>query len=211
MTNPKRHKKELFYQKAKKEGYRARSAYKLLDIQKKYNLFKRAFYILDIGSAPGSWLQVAKEIAENNIEKYDDSHYHRNHYKILGVDLKHITPIEGVSIIKNDVTTEDFGEKVKEFFTNEKADLILSDASIKKSGNQYSDQILQTKLCYKILSLVNSHLKINGNFVIKCFQGVDFQKFYKDVKKRFKFVKAYKPASSKKKSNEMYIVCIKKK
>jgi len=211
MTDPKKHKKEKFYQKAKKEGYRARSAYKLLDIQQKFNIFKRAFYILDIGSAPGSWLQIAKEMAISNIEKYEDKHYHRDHYKILGVDLKHVTPIEDVTIIKADVTKENFNQNITDFFGNEKIDLVLSDASIKKSGNQFSDQILQTKLCYKILNLTEINLKKGGNFTIKSFQGIDFQKFYKDVKKIFSFAKTFKPQSSKKQSNEMYIIGINRK
>jgi 23S rRNA (uridine2552-2'-O)-methyltransferase len=211
MTNSKKHRKERFYQKAKREGYRARSAYKLLDIQNKYNVFKRVFYILDIGSAPGSWLQVAKELAEENITKYNDKYYHRDHYKILGVDIKHVTPIENVTIVENDVTKKDFQKEIINFFGREPIDLIISDASIKKSGNQYSDQILQIKLCDKILDLAQKYLKKKGNFVIKVFQGVDFQKFYKEVKRNFGFAKAYKPKSSKKKSNEMYIIGINKR
>ena len=103
VDNRKLHKKEKFYIQAKKEGYRARSAYKLLEIQERFNIFKRAFYILDLGSAPGSWLQVAKNYAEENLNKYRDQYYHRDHYKIMGVDIKKVSAIENINIIKADI------------------------------------------------------------------------------------------------------------
>ena len=106
------HKADKHYKKAKREGYRARSAYKLLDIQKRFNVFKRAFYILDLGSAPGSWLQVCQEKAEKNLQKYQDKHYHRDHYKIMGVDLKHVSPIEGTKTLRMDFTESEFIKRV---------------------------------------------------------------------------------------------------
>ena len=81
-NNRELHKKEQFYKQAKSEGYRARSAYKLLEIQKRFKIFKRAFYILDLGSAPGSWLQVSKNFAEENLDKYKDQYYHRNNSQL---------------------------------------------------------------------------------------------------------------------------------
>ncbi len=206
----KEHRKDPSYKKAKKEGYRARSAYKLIDIQKRYNIFKRAFYILDLGSAPGSWLQVAKKFAEENLEKYNDSYYHRDHYKILGVDKKSISPLENVKILKMDFTSKEFENVVMEYFGYNKLDLILSDASINKSGNKFSDQARQITLCHKILDLTR-FLKEEGVFVIKLFQGADFNNFYKILKSKFSVVKNYKPASSSKKSNEIYVICFKKK
>ncbi len=204
------HKSEEYYKKAKKEGYRARSAYKLLDIQKKYNIFKRAFFILDIGSAPGSWLQVAKKFAEENLIKYQDGYYHRNNYMILGVDIKKVSPIEGVDLIRMDITNPVFIEEIKQFLKGGKFDLILSDASIKKSGNKFTDQVQQVNLCLKIIETTN-FLKDKGNLVIKLFQGEDFRRFYQIMKKKFLFVKSYKPTASSKKSNEIYVIGIKKK
>ena len=204
------HKSEEFYKKAKKEGYRARSAYKLLDIQKKYNVFKRAFYILDIGSAPGSWLQVAKKLAEENLMKYQDGYYHREIYKILGVDIKKISPIEGLNIIRMDITDPTFIEELKQFLKGEKFDLILSDASITKSGNKFSDQVRQVNLCLKIIE-TTIFLKNKGNIVIKLFQGEDFRRLLSIMKKKFLFVKSYKPSASSKKSNEIYVIGLNKK
>jgi len=204
------HKNEKFYTKAKKQGYRARSAYKLFDIQKKYNIFKRAFYILDIGCAPGSWLQVAKKFAEENLSKYRDNHYHRNYYKILGLDIKKTSPIENVDFIRMDITKSKSMEIINQYLSGEKFDLILSDASIKKSGNKFSDQVLQVKLCMKIVDTL-IFLKPKGNFIVKLFQGEDFKKLNRKLKGEFNFVKSYKPIASYKKSNEIYIIGLNKK
>lgn len=200
-----RHKHNKYYKKAKKEGYRARSAYKLIEIQKKFNIFKRAFYILDIGSAPGSWLQVAKKYADKNLEKYKDKYYHRNEYKIMGIDLNKISPIENVKIVKMDALSSNFHKVINSFFEDD-LDLILSDASINKSGNQFSDHIKQIRLSNEILNLAKKFLKNKGNMVLKVFQGTDFKNFYEKFKKEFRIGKAYKPPASKKKSNEIYLI-----
>lgn len=202
------HNKDPDYRRAKKEGYRARSAYKLLEIENRYKIFKRAFYIIDIGSAPGSWLQVAKSKAEENLLKYDDKYYHRDSYKILGVDVKNISPIDNIKILKMDVTEPEFLPAIKSYFGDE-VDLILSDASIQKSGNKFSDQVHQIRLCRTILGILEI-LKKNVNLVIKLFRGSDYQDFFKDVKKKFQIVKGFKPKSSYKKSNETFIIGLKK-
>lgn len=202
------HNKDPDYRRAKKEGYRARSAYKLLEIENRYKIFKRAFYIIDIGSAPGSWLQVAKSKAEENLLKYDDKYYHRDSYKILGVDVKNISPIDNVKILKMDITEPEFLPEIKLYFGDE-VDLLLSDASIQKSGNKFSDQVHQIRLCRKILEILEI-LKKNGNLVIKLFHGSDYQDFFEDVKKKFQIVKGFKPKSSYKKSNETFIIGLKK-
>jgi len=204
------HRKEPVYKKAKRQGYRARSAFKLLDVQKRYNIFKRAFYILDLGSTPGSWLQVAKQFGESNIKKYNANYYHRDYYKIMGVDIKRLSPIEDVKILKMDLTSPEFQVEINSYFNGEKLDLILSDASINKSGNKFSDQARQIKLCLKILELTKN-LKIKGNFLIKVFQGTDFEGFYKKMKQQFIVVRSLKPQSSNKKSNEIYLIGLKKK
>ncbi len=204
------HKKEIFYKKAKTEGYRARSAYKLINIQQKFNIFKRAFYILDIGCAPGSWLQVAKKFAEENLEKYNDQYYHRSYFKIMGIDIKKTSPIEDVYTLLADITNPETQKEINQFF-QDKLDLIISDASIKKSGNKFSDQLNQLDLCYKIMNIVKENLKFKGNLVMKAFQGSDFIKFTKEAKKLFKILRSFKPESSKKTSNEIFIIGLQKK
>ncbi|MFX1574004.1 MAG: SAM-dependent methyltransferase [Promethearchaeota archaeon] len=203
-------KNEPYYKRAKFNGYRARSAYKLLDIQNRYKIFKRAFYILDLGSAPGSWLQVAKKIAEDNLEKYKDQYYHREYYRIMGVDIKSITPIENVKILKMDFTTPKFNNEIESYF-KDKLDLILSDASISKIGNKFTDQIRQINLCYNVLTIVLKFLKYKGNFVMKAFQGSDFAELTEHLLTEFKIFKIFKPQSSKKKSNEIYLIGLQKK
>lgn len=205
-----KHKQDPHYIRAKKEGYRARSAFKLLEIQHRYKIFKRAFYILDIGSAPGSWLQLIKEYAKKNLEKYNDKHYHREDYKIMGVDIKHITPIDNVKILKLDISDDDIKEELSSFF-DAKIDLVISDASIKKKGDKFTDHINQIKLCYDILNLTKTFLKKKGILVLKCFQGIDFKKLHDDFKKNFNIVKSLKPEATKKTSNEIYLIGLKKK
>ncbi len=203
------HRKDPHYKRAKLEGYRARSAYKLLEIGKRYNIFKRAFYILDIGSAPGSWLQVSKKFAEKNLNIYKDQYYHRDHYKIMGVDLKKVSPIENIKIIRSDITKQEFVNFIAEFFQSN-LDLILSDASVNKSGNKFTDHIKQINLCYKIFDLSVNILKFKGNLVIKTFLGENSSEFIRKAKSVFRIVKSFKPQSSKKRSNEMYLICLRK-
>ncbi|MBN1802915.1 MAG: RlmE family RNA methyltransferase [Candidatus Lokiarchaeota archaeon] len=207
--NPKEHRKDPHYKQAKRENYRARSAYKLLDINKRFNVFKRAFYILDIGATPGSWLQVARKFAEENISLYKDGFYHRDNFKIMGVDLKSVTPVEDVKIIKMDVRNPAFLEEVRSFFGG-KIDLLLSDASIKKSGIKFQDDVNQIKLCNKILEIGNEIIRNKGAMVIKVFQGSDFDEFYASMKNKFRLMKSYKPKGSRKNSNEIYLIGMKK-
>ena len=204
------HKKDPHYRRAKIEGYRARSAYKLLEIQSRFNIFKRAFYILDLGCAPGSWLQVIKKYANENIEKYKDQYYNRDHYKIMGVDIKNVSPIEDINIIRLNINSPEVKDYINKFFPN-KLDLILSDASINKSGNKFADHLNQINLCYNVLDISKMFLKKKGNLVIKVFQGSDLNKLFRNMKNEFIFMKSYKPQSSKKKSNETYFIGLNKK
>jgi 23S rRNA (uridine2552-2'-O)-methyltransferase len=165
---------------------------------------------LDLGSAPGSWLQIAKKYAKINLTRYVDKYYHRDHYKIMGVDTKKLSSLEDIKIVKMDFTTPEFLLEVSKYFEGEKLDIILSDASINKSGNKFSDQARQTRLCFSILELTK-FLKFKGNFVIKIFQGADFDNFYSKMKRNFMVVKSLKPKSSNKKSNEIYLIGLKKK
>lgn len=206
----KEHKKDGHYQQARKEGYRARSAYKLLDIQKRFNIFKRAFYILDLGCAPGSWLQVSKKLALENLNKYQDQYYHRDHYKIMGIDLKKVSLIEDVNLLKLDFTEPEVHKIIDEYFQN-RIDLILSDASINKTGNKFTDQLNQIKLCFKVLEIANIHLKYKGTLVLKAFQGNDFNDLLTKIRSEFRVLRTFKPKSSKKKSNEIYLIGLQKR
>jgi len=208
--DPGAHRRDPQYKQAKRKGYRARSAFKLLEIARRFNIFKRAFYILDIGSVPGSWLQVAKEKATENLEKYKDSFYHRDHYKIMGVDVKKISPIEEIKMVRMDITNPQFQNEINSYF-GDKLDLVISDASIKKSGIKFSDHINQIKLCTEILGIAKRNLKPKGIFIVKTFTGEDFNIFLKNMKKVFGIVVNFKPKATKKGSNETYVVGLKRR
>ncbi|MHA1763553.1 MAG: SAM-dependent methyltransferase, partial [Promethearchaeota archaeon] len=157
-------------------------------------------------SAPGSWLQVSKNFAEENLLKYNDAYYHREHYKIMGIDVKNIAPIEGVVFLKKDINEPDVESEIF-FYFQSKLDLLLSDASIKKSGNKFSDCIKQIRLCERIEQIALNLLKEKGVLIMKLFQGEDFKKFHDQMKKKFRLIKTFKPSSSKKESNEIYLIC----
>ena len=204
------HKKDTHYQQAKREGYRARSAYKLLDIQNRFNIFKRAFYILDLGSAPGSWLQVSKNHALDNLSKYQDKYYHRDHYKIMGIDIKKVSSIENVKMLILDFTKPEVHKELEHYF-QDKIDLLLSDASVNKIGNKFTDQLKQINLCFRILDIASMHIKYKGTLVLKAFQGSDFDVLVRKLKSEFRVLRAFKPKSSNKKSNEIYLIGLQKK
>ena len=177
--------KDKFTLRAQAEGYRARSAYKLISLNKKYNLIKRNDNLLDLGAWPGSWMQVCL-----NLEA-----------KVVGVDIKQINGMKGARFILGDISDLKALEKIKE---NAKYDVVLSDLAPKTTG--INDQELSLGLSYKALEIAKEVLKRNGNFVCKTFQSQEFNEFLKELKKYFNFVKATKPEASKKKSKEMYIV-----
>jgi 23S rRNA (uridine2552-2'-O)-methyltransferase len=155
-------------------------------------------------------LQVAKQFAEKNLGLYKDQFYHRNNYKIMGIDVKHITPIENVKIIKMDLSIPEFQKEIENFF-EDKLDLILSDASVNKTGNKFTDQLAQVRLCFKILDIVKRNLKNKGTLLLKAFQGQDFNEIFSLMKDQFLSVKIFKPQSSKKQSNEIYLIGFNKK
>ena len=178
--------KDKFTLRAIQEGYRARSAYKLISLNKKYNLIRKNDNVLDLGAWPGSWMQVCL-----NLEA-----------KVIGVDIKQIDSMEGARFILGDISELKTIERIKE---NAKYDVVLSDLSPKTTG--INDQELSLDLSYKALEIAKEVLKRNGNFVCKTFQSQEFNEFLKELKQYFNFVKATKPEASKKKSKEMYIVC----
>ncbi len=186
----KEHKRDYYYRLAKREGYRSRAAYKLIEIQEKFNVIDKNADVLDLGSFPGSWLQVSRFLTSG---------------KVVGVDLKEIKPINGVHTIKGDITEESTLEKIKEVC--EKFDVVLSDASPKTTGIEDLDNYRSYEIAVSVLKIAEELLKKGGNLVLKIFQGEEMNKILKELKKRFKFVKVTKPKASKKYSREVYIVC----
>jgi 23S rRNA (uridine2552-2'-O)-methyltransferase len=186
-------KKEHFYKEAKKTGYRARSAFKLLQIQLRFKLIPKNGIVVDLGAAPGGWSQVAKEIVgEQGI--------------VIGVDLSSIQPLENVQFIQGDITQAETVERIKNLMNNRRVDSVLSDMSPDISGCYSVDQARSAWLCECALHVADQILKPDGHFICKIFEGADTKTFIEKVKYRFRVVKTFSPEASRKSSSEIYII-----
>lgn len=188
-------KDEHYYNKAKEEGYRSRASYKLKQIQNKFGIFDNAKKVLDLGSAPGGWLQVASEY----LDEYDGM--------ILGVDLNPIDPIYLGNIVTlvGDVRDPEILDEILNFFDG-KVDVIISDMAPDVIGEWDVDQYRQIHLARIALKLCDKLLKNDGWFVVKIFQGGEHTIFIRETKDMFEYVKNFKPAASRKHSAERYVV-----
>jgi 23S rRNA (uridine2552-2'-O)-methyltransferase len=186
-------KKEHFYKEAKRVGYRARSAFKLKQIQKKFKVLKENNTIIDLGAAPGGWSQVAKEIVGEK-------------GKVIGIDISPIMPINGIIFLKGDMTKESSVNEIKNMTSDNKVDVILSDMSPDISGNYSVDHARSIYLCEQALRAAELLLKKDGNFICKTFGGEYLQELIQKIKNRFKNVKCFSPDASRKSSSEIYII-----
>lgn len=183
--------KDYFYKKAKREGYRSRAAYKLQQINERYNVINRDNIVIDLGAAPGGWSQVAKELVGNR-------------GFVLGLDLEEIEPLKGVEFIRGDITKKDIIENITSILKS--ADAVISDMSPDISGNYSIDHANSVYLCEKALEFAETILKPSGNFVVKIFQGDMFDNYLNELKKRFRQVRIYAPEAKRKRSSEIYII-----
>jgi 23S rRNA (uridine2552-2'-O)-methyltransferase len=186
-------KKEYYYRKAKEEKYRSRAAYKLKQLNKKFNLIREGYTVVDLGAAPGGWTQVALELVGSK-------------GLVVAVDREDIEDFdaENVRIIKGDFTDN---ETVQEILSlADKADTIISDASPDISGVWDIDHFRSVELGRHALKIAGEILREGGNFLVKIFQGREVEEFYREVKDRFKFAKRAKPPASRSSSAEIYII-----
>lgn len=186
-------KKEHFYQEAKRVGYRARSAFKLQQIQRRFHLIPKDGIIVDLGAAPGGWSQVAKELVGDK-------------GLVIGADLSTIRPLEGVLFIQGDVTKPETIQQIMQEMHGKKADVVLSDMSPDISGNYSVDQARSAWLCDCALNAALQILRPGGHFLCKIFEGEDTKTFFEKVKRHFMIVKSFSPEASRKSSSEVYIV-----
>lgn len=186
-------KKEHFYKKAKKEGYRARSAYKLLQIQKKFHIIQSGDIVVDLGAAPGGWSQVAYDLVQPD-------------GFVVGVDLSFIKPYKDVQFLKGDMTKDETIHNILELVDFEPVSVILSDMSPDISGNYSMDHARSIHLAGQALKTAQQILCKNGSFVCKVFMGDMLQEFVGDIKQSFKQVKQFSPKASRKSSSEQYII-----
>ena len=181
-----------YFKKAKEQGYRSRSAFKLIELNQKFKFLKKEIKLLDVGSFPGGWLQVAKKTIKNG--------------KILGIDKKKLIQIEGTRIIEGDFLEERSKNDILKFF-NSKINVILSDMAPNTSGNKSLDAIKTNELCLSILEFSKKVLDKNGVAVSKLFMGEDFEAIKIYAKETFKNIRFFKPNSSRHNSRETYIYC----
>jgi len=188
------HIREHFYRMAKSEGYRSRASFKLKQLNKRYGLLRRGDVVVDLGAAPGGWLQVAMEaVGEDGF--------------VLGVDVQKIAkfPSSNVATIVADITKQETRGVIKAGIPRA-ADIVVSDASPSISGVRDVDQARSIELARAALSIAEDVLAPGGKFLVKVFQGEMFDDFLKDVKQKFEFVKVSKPMASRKGSAEIYVV-----
>jgi 23S rRNA (uridine2552-2'-O)-methyltransferase len=186
-------KKEHFYKEAKRVGYRARSSFKLLQIQSRYNVIKKGDTVIDLGAAPGGWSQVAKELVEDQ-------------GVVIGIDLSSIDRIPGVTFLQGDMTKESSLKDLENALAGKKADVVISDMSPDISGNYSVDHACSVYLSMQALKTAETLLRPGGNFVCKVFSGEDLEDFIKMVKERFQVVKRHSPPATRKSSSEIYII-----
>ena len=184
--------RDPYFRQSKILGYRSRSAFKLIEMNNKFSFLRKNTSLLDLGSSPGGWSQVArKEISKG---------------KILAVDIKTMEKIDNVDFINGDFRNKEIHDKIISFFNND-LDVILSDMSANTSGNKNMDSFRTGELCLKAMYLAKEILSDDGIFLSKIFMGSIFLEINNMAKKYFKKVIKYKPLSSKKESKEIYIYC----
>ena len=184
--------RDQFFKKSKTLGYRSRSAFKLIELNKKYRFIKRDNKLLDIGACPGGWSQVSSKIISSG--------------KILSIDIKKMDELKNVSFLQCDFLQESTKEKILNFF-GEELDVVLSDMAADTTGNKSLDCIRTNKLCADVIEFSSKILKPNGILVSKLFMGDDFLEVKELAKSKFKKVEFFKPEASRSESKETYIHC----
>lgn len=202
-------KRDLYYRKAKEEGYRARSAFKLLQLNEEFHFLDdpELNRVVDLCAAPGSWSQVlSRKLFED--KKLDLQPGEEDNRKIVAVDLQPMSPIDNVTTLQADITHPRTLERIYEIFGNKKADFVCSDGAPDVTGLHDLDEYIQHQLIMSALQLTTCILKRGGTFVAKIFRGRDIDVLYSQLGHLFKKVVCAKPRSSRGTSLEAFIVCI---
>jgi len=184
--------RDPFFIKSKIQGYRSRSAFKLIEMNEKFRFFNKKTNLLDLGSSPGGWSQVA-------VQKI-------NKGKILAIDINSMDKIKNVHFLKEDILDLKIYDKIYSYF-NKKIDVVISDMAANTSGNKDLDSYKTGELYLKGMQIAQKILHENGVFLSKLFMGSVFEEINKKTNKCFKKVIKYKPLSSRKESKEIYIYC----
>ncbi|KAF2075257.1 hypothetical protein CYY_003433 [Polysphondylium violaceum] len=192
-------KRDIYYRKAKEEGWRARSAFKLIQIDETYQIFDGVKRVVDLCAAPGSWSQVLSR------RIYGDGSDPQ--VKIVAVDIQEMAPLKGVVQIKGDITKLETAQQIISHFDGGLADLIISDGAPDVTGLHDIDFYGQSQLILSALNITTHTLKIGGTFVAKMFKGDDMSLMFSQLKLFFKHVSFVKPKSSRESSLENFVLC----
>ena len=184
--------RDIYVRQSKVDGYRARSAYKLIEINEKFKIFKGGLSVLDIGAAPGSWSQYVSKVVKNG--------------KIISLDLKKMESIKNTIQIKGDFTDPNTQKEIKALLSNG-LDVVMSDMAVNTTGIKNIDSIQTGELCKEAMNFSKEVISPNGFFISKIFMGGTFNEIVALGKKIFKEVKVFKPLSSRKESKESFIIC----
>ena len=184
--------RDIYVRQSRVDGYRARSAYKLIEIDEKFKIFKGGLSVIDIGAAPGSWSQYAIKAVKSG--------------KLISIDLKKMESIGNSIQIQGDFTEEKTQEEIKKNI-NGKVDDVMSDMAVDTTGIKNIDSIQTGELCKEAMTFSKDVIEENGSFVSKIFMGGSFNEIVALGKKIFREVKVFKPQSSRKESKESFIIC----
>ena len=185
-------KRDIYVRQSQVDGYRARSAYKLIEIDEKFKIFKNGISVIDLGASPGSWSQYIARTVKSG--------------RLVSIDLKGMEEIDNTIQIKADFTEESSKEEIKGFFKS-KVDVVVSDMAVNTTGIKDIDAIYTGELAMEAMNFSKDILDKEGRFVSKIFLGSSFNEIVALGKKIFKEVKVFKPKSSRKESKESFIIC----
>ncbi len=184
--------RDIYVRQSKVDGYRARSVYKLIEIDEKFKIFKGGISVIDIGAAPGSWSQYASKVVKSG--------------KIISIDLKEMEQIKNTIQIKGDFREIDIQNKVKKNLSKG-SDVVMSDMAVNTTGIKNIDSIQTGELCKEAMIFTKNVMTEKGFFISKIFMGSTFNEIVALGKKIFKEVKVFKPKSSRKDSKESFVIC----
>ncbi|MDB9774461.1 RlmE family RNA methyltransferase [Candidatus Pelagibacter sp.] len=185
-------KRDIYVRQSQVDGYRARSAYKLIEIDEKFKILKNGISVIDLGASPGSWSQYIARTVKSG--------------RLVSIDIKGMEEIENTIQIKGDFTDSDSQEKIKSLFKS-KVDVVVSDMAVNTTGIKDIDAIYTGELAMEAMNFSKEMLVKEGRFVSKIFLGSSFNEIVALGKKLFKEVKVFKPKSSRKESKESFIIC----
>ena len=186
--------KDHYRRLAHEQGYRSRAAFKLKELNKAYRILGAGFYVLDLGCAPGGWVQIAVKLVGNQ-------------GKVLGVDTSYVEDVEGAEILRGSIEDESIADEIIEYFER-KTNAVICDLSPQVTGNWSVDHAKQISLNYAAANIMDKVLASKGNAVFKVFDGEYTTEFRDYLKKKFAKIKLTKPQASRKQSSELYFVCL---